>query len=99
MQFPAIFSTQLGCVKRYKPPPLKFVSQVPMDGRKQADFTQEMLHVVQKQVKEWLELGAVEQVSYQPKYISLLLVVPNEKKVGFTICQYLRMLNSIVSKI
>lgn len=43
-------------------------------------------------------MGVIRQVFKQPACVSLLLLIPNERKVGFRLCHDLRMLNSATIK-
>lgn len=97
-EFLGVLTKKLGRVHGYVAPRMRFHAQVPSDGGKQMDFSGSAKPILQKQIEEWLAMGVIKPVNKQLTCVSPLLLIPNEKKSGFRLCQDLRMLNSVTVK-
>lgn len=92
MEFPAVLGKSPRCVRHYQAGRMRFRGEVPADGGKQVDFSRGARPIVLKLIQEWLEAGVMNHVTYRPKCISPLLLIPNVKKSGFRACHDLWML-------
>lgn len=97
-EFPQGLSDRLGRVKEYEAPRVRFHSQVPSDGGKQADFLRGAKPIIKQHLLEWIQMGVVRTVDRQSVCTSPLLLISNEGKIGFRLYHNLRMLNSVTVK-
>lgn len=63
-EFPKVLTNQLRKVRKYEAPCMRFHSQVPSDGGKQADVSGGARPFIQKQLQEWVAMEVVKPVEW-----------------------------------
>lgn len=98
-EYPDVMMDKLRRVTEYEAPRMRFLALVPPDGGKQADFSSGARPIIQRcKMQEWLQMGVIKKLPWQPTCVGPLLLIPNEKKQGFWICHDLCVLNTVTVK-
>ena len=97
--YPDLFSNKTGCFKPEVVSDLPFISEPDTSQLRQPVLSAQMKVLAQKQIDDWMSAGIIRRVTFTPKAVTPILLVPKPHSEDYRLCLDFRLVNSCCKQV